>query len=129
LAENFVYLFLNKTTERLSQSKRVVSYLRKDPREEIDFLETLSTGGYAGIEVKAAQGSAYSANRALTRGDINCVVKLQDSYGRVEGKRATLPIFAITKLDLVLEQMGYKQFPKAYETIVKYSCKIGKNGI
>jgi len=55
-----------------------------------------------GIEVKHGSGNTKSGDKALADGKINYLIRVQDTYGSVSDNQATIPIFMLDKLHLIV---------------------------
>jgi len=98
-AENFVYLYLRTQLGGLFRGRVVMSYMHPTAKAEIDFVMMLKDKSLIGIEVKSFKGGVKSGERALKKGYIKKLIKLQDTFGSIEGDRATIPIFAVDKMN------------------------------
>ena len=98
-AENFVYLQLKEAAGKQFLEDDVWSY--SSNREQIDFIIHNNERTRFGIEVKHGSGGTKSGDRALADGRIDYLIRVQDTYGRIEGNQATVPIFMLDKLPMV----------------------------
>ena len=100
-AENFVYLHLLRETTKLFIEKDVFSF--NASWGQIDFVMHSQQRKRYGIEVKFGKGETKSADTALRKGNIDFLIRIQDSYGSVQDNQATVPIFMLDKLKYVVE--------------------------
>lgn len=107
-AENFVYLYL---TTRVSKDWGKGLFIEDKPcfavqdNYEIDFLMHSKKGERIALEVKSSRGATKSSDYALNNGDVDKLIKIQNSFGSSdtnEDNRYVLPIFAVDKLDIIL---------------------------
>jgi hypothetical protein len=99
-AENFVYLHLLEEAGRLFVEKDVHSF--NGTWGQIDFIMHNHERKRFGIEVKHGSGSTKSGDKALLEGKIDYLIRVQDTYGSVSDKQATVPIFMLDKLGLIV---------------------------
>jgi len=100
-AENFVYLHLLEESGRIFLEKGVYTF--KDAHWQIDFVMHDKQRKRFGIEVKYGKGETKSADAALSDGRIDFLIRVQDTYGSIGEKQATIPIFMLDKLKYVVE--------------------------
>ena len=101
-AENFVYLYLCGQLEKVFLGKEVCTYIDANSQGEIDFLMWTKNRDIIGIEVKKSHGKTKSGDNALCKKHIDKLIKLQDTFGGVDGNKVVIPIFAVDKIPLVL---------------------------
>ena len=101
-AENFVYLHLLEEAGHLFMEKEVYSF--NGTWGQIDFVMHNRERKRYGIEVKFGKGETKSADTALREGKIDFLIRIQDTYGSIQDKQATIPIFMLDKLKYVVEQ-------------------------
>ena len=99
-AENFVYLHLLEETGKLFIEKDVCSF--NGIWGQIDFVMHSKERRRYGIEVKYSSGGTKSADKALADGKIDYLIRVQDTYGSVLENQATLPIFMLDKLNVII---------------------------
>ena len=100
IAENFVYLHLRNATDPSFSQRHVGSY--RGSLGQIDFIIHNKNQRRFGLEVKHGSGSTKSGNKALEKGEIDYLIRIQDTYGSIGEKQATIPIFMLDKLQLIL---------------------------
>jgi len=101
VAENFVYLHLRDVAGNQFIDKNVWSY--KGVQGQIDFIMHNNWGYRFGIEVKHGSGNTKSGDKALSDGKIDYLIRVQDTYGSISENQATIPIFMLDKLNLILD--------------------------
>jgi len=99
-AENFVYLHLLEETTKLFLEDDVFSY--NGNLGQIDFIMHDKQRKRYAIEVKSGKGETKSADTALQEGKIDFLIKVQDTYGSIQDKQATVPIFMLDKLKYIV---------------------------
>jgi len=97
LAENFVYLHLLKEAGHLFIEEDVCSF--NGQHGQIDFVMHDQQRKRYGIEVKHNKGDTKSGDTALKEGQIDYLIRVQDTYGSVQAHQATVPIFMLDKLN------------------------------
>ena len=103
-AENFTFLHLWEVAGHLFVEKEVHSY--SGVHGQIDFVMHNKSRQRFGLEVKFSKGETKSAHVALEDGRIDYLIKIQDSYGSIGKKQATIPIFMLDKLPLVVSAVS-----------------------
>lgn len=98
MSENFVYLHLLDMAEKHFMESDVCSF--SGSWGQIDFVMHTKERVRLGIEVKHSRGTTKTGDKALADGKIDYLIKVQDTYGSVSGKQATIPIFMLDKLHL-----------------------------
>jgi len=101
-AENFVYLYLRERVKHDFIGIEVCTFIDSNSQAEIDFVMWTKDRDTIGIEVKHSHGRTKSGDVALQKGHINKLIKLQDTFGGMEGEKIVLPLFAIDKMPLIL---------------------------
>jgi predicted AAA+ superfamily ATPase len=99
-AENFVYLYLASRWTPTGTGN-VVSYKSPSTGDEIDFILQDNGANLHAIEVKSGKGTSPSSDSALSRGDVQQVIRVQNTFGSVDTK-SIVPIFAIDKIEFLL---------------------------
>ncbi|MCL2202584.1 MAG: AAA family ATPase [Defluviitaleaceae bacterium] len=99
LAENFTYLQLLDMLGPIFAGSQVWSY--NGSLGQIDFVMHNENHRRFGIEVKHGSGGTKSGDKALAEGKIDCLVRIQDTYGSVSDNQLTIPIFMLDKLRLI----------------------------
>ncbi|MCL1842475.1 MAG: AAA family ATPase [Defluviitaleaceae bacterium] len=99
-AENFVYLHLLDEAGKFFVGNEVHSF--SGTWGQIDFVMRNKQLGRCGIEVKHGSGGTKSGDKALADGKIDYLIRVQDTYGSVSDKQATIPIFMLDKLGLIV---------------------------
>jgi len=99
-AENFVFLHLSDMLEKEFVESSVRSF--DGTWGQIDFIMHNQDRKRFGIEVKYGSGKAKSGDRALAEGKIDYLIRVQDTYGSISDNQATIPIFMLDKLHLIL---------------------------
>jgi len=99
-AENFVYLQLLEDAGRLFAEKDVYSF--SGALSQIDFVMHNKQRKRYGIEVKFGKGETKSADTALFEGRLDFLIRVQDTYGSIQDRQATIPIFMLDKLKYVV---------------------------
>lgn len=103
-AKNFVYIYLMSKTSKYSNIdilfKEDTPYFATHDKNkyEIDFLMHSIGGLTVAIEVKNKKGDTESSKIALKNNCVDMIIKLQNTFGGINEKRITLPIFAIDKI-------------------------------
>ena len=65
---------------------------------QIDFVMHNKDRYRFGIEVKHSSGTTKTGDKAFKSGNIDYLIRVQDTYGSVSEKQATIPIFMLDKL-------------------------------
>jgi predicted AAA+ superfamily ATPase len=108
LAENFVFLAL-RDLKYLFSDKSVWKYDSKGLNgifEESDFIK-FALGGRKRIliEVKSKRGKTPTADKVLARGEADYIVKIADAEAKIGETHATLPFYAIDRLESIVEML------------------------
>jgi len=105
MAENFVFLHLRNMLENEFAEPSVRSF--DGTWGQIDFIMHNKDRRRYGIEVKHGSGSMKSGDRALAEGKIDCLIRIQDTFGSISDNQATIPIFMLDKLNQVVVPHSY----------------------
>lgn len=97
-AENFVYLHLLDNPDQLFMNTGVHSF--NSPWGQIDFVMHSIDRKRYGIEVKHGSGNTKTGDKALADGKIDALIRIQNTYGSINGNLITVPIFMLDKLRL-----------------------------
>ena len=100
VAENFVYLHLRDSANTYFDEENVRSF--NGSWGQIDFIMHNKDHRRFGIEVKYGSGGTKSGDKALADGKIDYLIRVQDTYGSIGDKQATVPIFMLDKLRYVV---------------------------
>jgi len=101
IAENFAYLHLRDSTKTYFDDNSINSF--NGSWGQIDFIMHSKDLRRFGIEVKHGSGGTKSGDKALADGKIDYLIRVQDTYGSIQDKQATVPIFMLDKLKYVVE--------------------------
>jgi predicted AAA+ superfamily ATPase len=100
MAENFVFLHLSNMLEKEFAEPSVRSF--DGTWGQIDFIMHNQNRRRFGIEVKHGSGETKSGDKALAEGKIDYLIRIQDTYGSVSDNQATIPIFMLDKLSMIV---------------------------
>jgi len=102
LAENFVFLKLRTMVGKEFAESGVRSF--NGALGQIDFIMHNHNRKRFGIEVKHGSGRTKSGDKALAAGKIDYLIRIQDTYGSVSDKQATIPLFMLDKLNAIIDK-------------------------
>lgn len=106
LCENFVYLDLVRRIQN-KEIAGLVPWFGTDETTggELDFyVKSLVDRQNYGLEVKRGRNIANTANKLLTRGKLNYVFNLKKTYGGIEGRKYTVPLYLVGRIRFDLEK-------------------------
>lgn len=106
LCENFVYLHLVKRIQN-REIAGLVPWFGTDENTggELDFyVRSLQDRKNYGLEVKRGRNTANTANSLLARGKLNYIYNLKKTYGGIEGRKYSVPLYLAGRIRFDLDQ-------------------------
>ena len=100
MAENFTFMQLRNMLEKEFIGANVHTF--NGAWGQIDFIMHNRDRRRFGIEVKHGSGNTKSGDKALADGKIDFLIRVQDTYGSIDEKQATIPIFMLDKLKYIV---------------------------